>query len=68
VGERGKKGFCLFGHKTMPFYGWIFLKNFIFYSNKGILVTLHPQNDVILDFPSIFTVSSNRLGGGGGGL
>ena len=36
--------------------------NFIFYSNKGILVTLHPQNDIILGFPSIFTVLSN--GGG----
>jgi hypothetical protein len=36
--------------------------NLIFYSNKGILVTLHPKNDVILGFSSIFTVSSN--GGG----
>jgi hypothetical protein len=31
-----------------------------FLSKKGIFVTLYTQNDVVLNFSSIFTVSINR--------
>jgi hypothetical protein len=36
----GEEGLLLRESKTMPFYGGF---NFIFYSNKDILVTLHPK-------------------------
>ena len=39
----------------------VFLRGFLFSSSKeGILVTLQPQNDVILGFPSILMVLPNR--------
>jgi hypothetical protein len=54
--EHGEEGWLL--RESKPEYLFF---NSIFYSNKGILVTLHPQNDVVLGFSSIFTVSSNRM-------
>jgi hypothetical protein len=46
--------------KTTPFS--VFSFNFNFKSKNGNFVTLYTQNDVVLGFPSILTVSSNGWG------
>jgi hypothetical protein len=35
---------------------------FYFFKQTGIFVTLHTQNDVVLGFSSILTVTTNRWG------
>ena len=57
-GKEGKEGFCIGCSKTTTFF-WGF---FFFFLLNGHFSNFNTQNDVVLGFPSIFTVLSNGMG------